>query len=57
MSLEQREKLSAAKLGKPSARKGIPNKMKLVDSVSKFNQQNSDGPNLGGHQKCVIICI
>ena len=37
MSLEQREKLSAAKLGKPSARKGIPNKMKLVDSVSKFN--------------------
>ena len=37
MSLEQREKLSAANLGKPSARKGIPNKMKLVDSVSKFN--------------------
>lgn len=37
MSLEQREKLSAAKLGKPSARKGISNKMKLVDSVSKFN--------------------
>jgi hypothetical protein len=28
MTLEQREKLSAAKLGKPSARKGIPNKTK-----------------------------
>jgi hypothetical protein len=37
MSLEQREKLSAAKLGKTSVRKGIPNKIKLVDSVSKFN--------------------
>ena len=36
MTTEQREKLSIAKLGKPSARKGIPNK-KLVDSVSKFN--------------------
>jgi hypothetical protein len=37
MSDEQRKKISAAKLGKPSSRKGIPNKSKLVDSVSKFN--------------------
>ena len=37
MSDEQRKKISAAKLGKPSGRKGVPNKNKLVDSVSKFN--------------------
>ena len=37
MTIEQRKKLSTIKLGKPSVRKGIPNKIKLVDSVSKFN--------------------
>ena len=37
MSEEQRKKISDAKLGKPSHRKGVPNKNKLVDSVSKFN--------------------
>jgi len=31
MSMEQREKLRLAKLGKPSARKGIPNKIKSAD--------------------------
>ena len=31
MTLEQREKLRLAKLGKPSVRKGIPNKPKSAD--------------------------
>ena len=31
MSMEQREKLRLVKLGKPSVRKGVPNKPKIAD--------------------------
>lgn len=40
MSLEQREKLSLAKLGKPSKRKGIPNKPKVDCLVDKEQSTN-----------------
>jgi hypothetical protein len=40
MSLEQRKKLSLAKLGKPSVRKGIPNKPKADCLVNKEQSAN-----------------
>jgi hypothetical protein len=40
MSIEQRQKLSLIKLGKPSARKGIPNKVKVDCLVNKEQPTN-----------------
>lgn len=40
MSEEQKKKLSLAKLGKPSARKGIPNKPKVDCLVNKEQSTN-----------------